>query len=266
MYICALTELTNNMIGNITRICFFLTLLTLTSCTSSKKYDYFQKGVNAEQKITEFSTQNKPIPVHRVDVGDVLEINYYTPDEINQSIVSSNDEGEKKNKINLFVVNGDGNIDLPLVGPCNVKGLTIPEVKDSVGLKLKTFFNITYMYVRLNSFPINVIGEVNRPGLINVQNDRINIIQALSMAGDLTQFGNKKQVMLLRKENDKMKIYEFDLTDLNMINSEAYYLKSNDIIYAKPLRAKNASTILPFASIGLTLLNTILIILQLTKK
>ncbi len=252
--------------GNKTCIYLCFTLLSLTACTSSKKYDYFQKGVNAQQKITEFSTQNKPVPVHKVDVGDVLEINYYTPDEINQSIVSSNDEGEKKNKINLFAVNGDGNIDLPLVGPCNVKGLTIPEVKDSVGLKLKNFFNITYMYVRLNSFPINVIGEVNKPGLINVQNDRINIIQALSMAGDLTQYGNKKQVMILRKENEKMKIYEFDLTDLNIVNSDAYYLKSNDIIYAKPLRAKNASAILPFASLGLTLLNTVLIIFQISKK
>jgi polysaccharide export outer membrane protein len=254
------------MMGNKTCIYLCFTLLSLTACTSSKKYDYFQKGVNAQQKITEFSTQNKPVPVHKVDVGDVLEINYYTPDEINQSIVSSNDEGEKKNKINLFAVNGDGNIDLPLVGPCNVKGLTIPEVKDSVGLKLKNFFNITYMYVRLNSFPINVIGEVNKPGLINVQNDRINIIQALSMAGDLTQYGNKKQVMILRKENEKMKIYEFDLTDLNIVNSDAYYLKSNDIIYAKPLRAKNASAILPFASLGLTLLNTVLIIFQISKK
>lgn len=254
------------MTGYKTFINLILILLSLFACTSSKKYDYFQKGVNADQKITEFNIQNKPAPSHLVDIGDVLEINYYTPDEINQSIVSSNDEAEKKNKINLFVVNSDGSVDLPLVGPCYVKGLTIPEAKDSVGLRLKGYFNITYMYVRLHSFQINVIGEVSKPGLINVQTDRINIIQALSMAGDLTQYGNKKEVVLLRKENDKMKVYEFDLTNLNIINSDAYFLKSNDIIYAKPLRAKNASAVLPFASIGLTLLNSILIIIQLSRK
>lgn len=245
-------------------LCFML--IFFTACTSSKKYDYFQQGKVTTQRINDVAMTVNGAPLHLVDNGDVLEVNYYTPEEINQSIISSSDEGEKKSKINLFQVNSQGNIDFPLVGACQVKGLTIDQVKDTVSARLKLFFNITYVYVRLNSFHINVIGEVKRPGLLAINNDQATLLSALSEAGDLTDYGNKKQVVLLRKVDGKMRIYEFDLTDINIINSEGFYLKSNDTIYVKPLRIKSTSAIMPFISVGLIALNTVLVILQFTSK
>lgn len=242
-----------------------LIVLLYSACTSSKKYDYFQQGKTTQQKISDVNINTPSAPLHIVDYGDVLEVNYYTPEEINQSIISSADEGEKKSKINLFQVNSQGNIDFPLVGACYVKGLTIDQVKDTVTSRLKNYFNITYVYVRLSSFSINVIGEVKRPGLLNIQNDQATLLSALSEAGDLTDFGNKKEVVLLRKIDGKMRVYEFDLTDINIINSEGFYLKSNDTIYVKPLRVKSSSAILPFLSVGLIALNTVLVILQFSS-
>ncbi len=244
--------------------CFVL--IFFTACTSSKKYDYFQQGKVSTQRINDIAMTVNSAPLHIVDNGDVLEVNYYTPEEINQSIISSADEGEKKSKVNLFQVNSQGNIDFPLVGACQVKGLTIDQVKDTVSARLKLFFNITYVYVRLNSFHINVIGEVNHPGLMVINNDQATLLSALSSAGDLSDYGNKKQVVLLRKVDGKMRIFEFDLTDINIINSEGFYLKSNDTIYVKPLRIKSSAAIMPFISVGLLALNTVLVILQLTSK
>lgn len=238
----------------------------LFACTSSKKYDYFRQGLKNTEVSSLLPYTLRKAPAHVLDFGDVLEINYYTPDEINESLVNSADESEKKGKVNLFVVNSDGNIDVPLLGECRVKDMTVEQAKDSLTRKLAQFYNLSYIYIKLNSFSINVIGEVNKPGMVTIPNDQINILQALGMAGDISTYGNKKQVVLLRKENDKYRMFSFDLTDLNIVNSEAFFLKSNDIIYVKPLRSKNALNVLPFVSLGLTIINTILIIIQISTR
>jgi len=241
-------------------------LIFFTACTSSKKYDYFQANYNSKDKSTLLPFEVAIAPVHIIDIGDVIEINYYTPDEINQSILNTSDESEKKSKINLFTVNSDGYIEIPLIGSCKVIGSNIDEVKDTVSTRISKYFNISYIQVKLYSFKINVIGEVTNPGIKNIQSNEINIIQALSISGDITQYGNKREVVLLRKENGKYRIFEIDMTDLNIIKSESFYLKSNDTIYIKPVRSKSLQNIYPILSLGLSLINTALIILQLTQR
>jgi polysaccharide export outer membrane protein len=243
--------------------CFVL--IFFTACTSSKKYDYFQANYNSKDKSTVLPFDVATAPIHIIDIGDVIEINYYTPDEINQSIMNTSDESEKKTKINLFTVNSEGYIEIPLIGTCKVLGCNIDDVKDTVTNRISKYFNIAYIQVKLNSFKINIIGEVTTPGIKNIYSSEINIIQAISIAGDVSQFGNKREVVLLRKENGKYRIYEIDLTDLNIVKSESFYLKSNDTIYIKPVRSKSLQNIYPILSLGLSLINTALIILQLTR-
>jgi protein involved in polysaccharide export with SLBB domain len=153
--------------------CFVL--IFFTACTSSKKYDYFQANYNSKDKSTVLPFDVATAPIHIIDIGDVIEINYYTPDEINQSIMNTSDESEKKSKINLFTVNSDGYIEIPLIGSCKVIGSNIDEVKDTVSTRISKYFNISYIQVKLYSFKINVIGEVTNPGIKNIQSNEINI-------------------------------------------------------------------------------------------
>ena len=119
--------------------CFVL--IFFTACTSSKKYDYFQANYNSKDKSTVLPFDVATAPIHIIDIGDVIEINYYTPDEINQSIMNTSDESEKKTKINLFTVNSEGYIEIPLIGTCKVLGCNIDDVKDTVTNRISKYFN-----------------------------------------------------------------------------------------------------------------------------
>ncbi len=146
-----------------------------------------------------------------------------------------------------YLVDNAGCIEFPVLGQVHVGGLTKSECEKKIHDKIAPYMNAAenpVVTVRMANYKISVVGEVNRPGMFNVSNEKINIFEALAQAGDLTIYGVRNKVKLIR-ENDKGKkeIFTLNLNDANIIKSPCYYLQQNDIVYVEPnkVKARNSS-------------------------
>lgn len=231
----------NKTIQNLSILSF---ILLLASCASNKKIQYFQEveGVTVKDTLLNF----EPI----IEVGDMLSINvsatdaeaalpfnlYETP-MVGTSIASA--------KPLTYLVNIDGEINFPVLGKYKVGGFTTKQLTANLGKTLgDTYINDPIINVRLTNFKVSVVGEVKRPGSFVVTNERISILEALSLAGDLTIHGKRKNVLLIREIQGKKEFVTLDLTNKEVFNSPYYYLKQNDVVYVAPNKSKvNSSAV-----------------------
>jgi len=148
--------------------------------------------------------------------------------------------------IKLYTVDNDGYVDFPLIGKVKINDLTIDQAQQTIKDKIKDYFKsgIQYdVYIELPSYNVAVVGEVNRPGMFTVANEKINILEALAQAGDLTIYGVRDRVKLIREDaTGKKEIHTLNLNDANIINSPYYYLQQNDIIYVEPNKVKSQNS------------------------
>ena len=135
-----------------------------------------------------------------------------------------------------YTVDTDGNIDFPIIGKINVAGLNRWGVAQKVKNELvkRDLLKDPVVTVEFMNFKVSVIGEVARPGTFSITNDRINLFEALSLAGDLTIYGRRDNVQVTREADGKRKVYVLDLRSSDVFNSPAYYLQQNDIVYVEP--------------------------------
>lgn len=141
-------------------------------------------------------------------------------------------------KIHTFRVENDGNINFPLVGAIQVAGLTIDQASDYIKKKIASYFtaNTDYsVHTYINNYDITVMGEVKRPNTFTIASNKVNVLEALAMAGDMTIYGLRTNVKLLRElPNGEYEIHQLDLTDANLLNSPYYYMHQRDILYVEP--------------------------------
>ena len=146
-----------------------------------------------------------------------------------------------------YLVDNDGYINFPVVGRLKVSGLTKSECESLLLDKIRPYMAETenpVVTVRMSSYSVSVLGEVARPGSFQVGREKITILEALAQAGDLTIYGVRNKVKLIREDaTGKKEIHTLDLTDANIVNSPYYYLQQNDIVYVEPnkVKAQNAS-------------------------
>jgi polysaccharide export outer membrane protein len=140
--------------------------------------------------------------------------------------------------LNTQKVDKEGFLELPIVGKIQVKDKTVDEVTAMLKEAFKNVLNMPMISVKLANSFITVIGEVKVPGHLIYMEDKLNIFDAISMAGDITDYGNRKTVILLRTNNGKTMRTELDLTKPEIVTSDFYYMKPRDIIYVKPLGRK----------------------------
>lgn len=134
-----------------------------------------------------------------------------------------------------YLVTDDGYIFYPTIGKLYVKGLTNLQLKDTLEAKLKQVsVKDPSVVVRFLNFKVNVLGEVQSPGVKTFTTQRTTILDALAVAGDLTQYGRRDSVLIIRDENGEVKHYNIDLRDANFINSPVFQLKQNDVVYVRP--------------------------------
>uniref|UniRef100_UPI000590DBF1 polysaccharide biosynthesis/export family protein n=1 Tax=Psychroserpens mesophilus TaxID=325473 RepID=UPI000590DBF1 len=141
-----------------------------------------------------------------------------------------------------YLIDPDGNIEFPILGTIKLGGLTRVEATDMLKTRIGEYVKEFIVNIRLINFTITVLGEVNRPGTYTVQNERISMTQALGLAGDLTIFGKRDNIFLIREIDGKKKYAKFDLRSINVVNSQTYYLTQNDVIYVEPNNAKIKSS------------------------
>jgi len=153
--------------------------------------------------------------------------------------------GQTSEGMSSYIVRADGTIDFPVIGSLKVEGMTRSEVSAFIKGELmgRNLVKDPVVTVELLNASYSVMGEVNRPGHFRIENDEMNILEALSIAGDLTIQGKRENVALLREESDGIRTYRVDLTNIGeLVNSPAYRLKQGDIIYVEPNDVRKRQT------------------------
>ena len=229
-------------------LCLGVTLLS--SCGSSKEVVYFQdlKPGETEIRLPEVKTitvrpEDKiSIIVNSRDpqLTDLFNLPYVSR-QLGQSLSTGNVTVGTSQGVSVYTVNTDGEIDFPILGKIKVAGMKREEIAETIKNRLITenLVKDPVVTVEFSNLCISVLGEVNHPGRFRIDRDRITLLDALSMAGDLTIYGNRYKVMVLRQEGDVQRVYGVNLTSGNhLYTSPAYYLQQNDVVYVEPNEVK----------------------------
>lgn len=224
---------------------FYLTTLILTSfflfssCGSRRDIAYFQNT----DRIIESDGQRDDNYKTIIRPNDNL---FITVSAANPSAVQVfnmmplTQSGNMSNNIDIlgYLVDQKGNINVPLVGVIHVAGLTKSDAMSLLQKEISKFVADPVVNVRILNYRVSILGEVNRPGEYTITDERISIPQAIALAGDLTIYGERRNVQLIRMENGERKFYYFDLTSPDIFSSPNYYLLQNDILYVSPNSTK----------------------------
>jgi polysaccharide export outer membrane protein len=132
----------------------------------------------------------------------------------------------------------DGNVVLPYIGAVKVAGLTLAEAKREIEVVIVDYISDASITVRLVQAYVTLLGEIDSPGMYPISKDRLNIFQAIALAGDVADFGNRYVVSIIRQTPKGSLVKDFDITDKKIIDSEFYYVMPNDVIYIKPMKGK----------------------------
>lgn len=216
-------------------------LAILSSCGQYKRFTYLQPS-QANQNDSLFQ---KDFTAYSLQPADILKVDVLSMDKnvtqmFNKDISGSSTlySGGSGGSYYLlgYSIDHDGNISLPILGKLRVAGLTVNQAKDVIQQKAAEYIKDAQIEVKLLSFKIYFLGEVVRPGPQTVFSERANILEGISMAGDLTYNGNRKKVNIMRSEQGQTRMIEVDLTRRDLLNSPRYYLQPNDVVYVEPLK------------------------------
>lgn len=220
--------------------------LVLSACGSSEKIVYMQNAddIKTSSSGVLFDARIMPkdiltVTVTTVDPEAAIPFNMTIPTTISKSTTRSL---TTQPALQDYLVSNDGTIEFPIVGKITVGGLTKTECESVILEKIRPYLSETekpIVTVRMSSYSISVLGEVQKPGSFQVSREKINIFEALAQAGDMTIYGVRDRVRLIREDaTGKKEIHMLDLTDANIINSPYYYLQQNDIVYVEPSNVK----------------------------
>lgn len=166
-----------------------------------------------------------------------------------------------------YLIDKNGEIDFPGIGKIKLAGLTRIEAEQKIKDSLKDYLKDPGVILRVLNFQVSVLGEVARPGTVSVRGDRITIFEAISSAGDLTIYGKRNNVTIIREKDGVKTINEVDLRDSNVINSPFYYLAHNDVVYVKPNKTRiNSSAVGPNLTVGISALSLLITIISLSTR
>ncbi|MBQ8047092.1 MAG: polysaccharide biosynthesis/export family protein [Prevotella sp.] len=253
-------------------------VLLVTSCASSKKVAYFQNIDEVNLEASKGLYEARIMPKDLLTITVVLPSNPESSKPYNyvvpNSLASTSNISSGTGSLQTYLVDNDGTINFPEVGRIHVQGLSKKECEDKIlGLISHAFQDKKpVVTVKMAGFRVTVTGEVGHPGVFPVTTEKISIIEALAQAGDLTIYGKRDNVAIIREDETGQKHYfRVNLNDANLINSPLYYLQQNDIVYVEPngVRSKSsgigASTTIwiSFVSVAVTLTN---LVLNLTRN
>lgn len=237
---------------------FLVVFCLSTSCVSNKKIAYFQdiKTIN-QANLTNATKFVQPT----IQPDDILSINIFTLNQQSGAIVnqaaSNNVLGGGANtaatsqQINGFLVDQNGEVELSLIGKVKVAGLTTYEARELIREKVSSIYKEPNVQLRFANFKVSVLGEVNTPSAYTLPNEKVSILDALSLAGDLTIYGRRENVLVVRDNNGKKEFARLDLNSSEIFNSPFYYLKQNDVVYVEPNKRKvSASNSAQIQTIG----------------
>lgn len=222
-----------------------LVILVMASCIPQRKLIYMQDK-SAEKEYTNPYTKAEQITeLYKIQPGDYLYIRVNTTKvELDKMYNLGNTQQTTQigqassNKYMSYLVKDNGTIDFPFVGEVTVAGKTTTEIKETVQQLLSKTMDSFSVQVVLSNASFTVLGEVRKPGEYAMNRDQITIFEAISIAGDITGFGKRNRIRIVRPTPDGSTSLLVDLTDKNLVDSQKYYIYPNDLIYIEPMLAK----------------------------
>ena len=220
-----------------------------TSCKSYQNIAYFQ-DLPDSLKITKLQQAKYLQPViqpddilsivvQTIDPASVASINL-APSVSGAGLSAINPIGNQQ--ISGFLVDKNGQVQLAMIGKVNLIGLTTDEARDLITKKVSEFYKDPSVQVRFANFKVTVIGEVAKPATYTVVNEKVSLLDALGYAGDLTIYGKRENLLLIRDNNGQKEFVRLNLNSSEIFKSPYFYLKQNDVIYIEPNKAKAATT------------------------
>lgn len=219
-------------------------LILLCACASKKNVLYMQDidsyhtGNQTSKNIIKFKKNDEiTITVSSADGKSAIPFNLPL---ISQS---NGDSFNGQRVLQSYLVNKDGYIQFPIIGEIKVLGMTQSELNKSLITKISKYVKDPIINIKITNFRISVIGEVRKPGVYNVRGQRMSVIEAISNAGDLSVYGKRKEILVIREDHNGIKHHKkLDITSSKILDSDFYYLHQNDIVMVSPNKAQVQSS------------------------
>jgi polysaccharide export outer membrane protein len=213
-------------------------MVFISSCVPTKQLSYFNDIDELEKPLVNPKTQKTILPFDRLYIR-ILSIDPQTrlifdfPDEVRYSTAS--------NSVLGYLVDEEGNIDFPFVGKIKVGSLSLTEASKKIQNALNEYVANTTIIVKYIDNQVSVLGEVEQQGVYLFTQDKLNIYEALALGGGITRYGNRKNIILIRQEGDKIMHHRLNLTDSKIASKDLYYILPNDVIVVEPLKSISSS-------------------------
>jgi polysaccharide export outer membrane protein len=238
-----------------------ITVLMQISCGSKRDLVYFS-DLSTTEKFT--LTDNNVIEP-TIQSGDVLSITVSSLSSESNALFNTGQMSSNSMQTRTDVpgplkegyqVSKFGEINFPVIGKIRLSGLTRDQAIEALTLEIEKYIKSPIINVRFLNFKITVVGEVAKPSTFTVSNEKINIIEALGLAGDMTVYGKRENVLIIREENGTRTMARVNLNDKSVLNSPYFYLKQNDMVYVEPVKEKaiqasNSTRVIPII-VGIT--------------
>jgi len=247
-----------------TGLVIFLAAIILSSCVPMKRIRYLQDPKDKKEE-TKADFQKPEFTEYLVHKGDNLYIRVNSLDDKSNYFDKAGDISNYYTEagiyLNSYTVNDSGYVEFPLIGKVMVNNLTIERIQRQLQEKVNEYIKNTVVIVKLANFRVSMVGEFNNPGKYVIYQDKINIFEAISMAGDMTDFAKRNKVLLVRQSEKGVKTYRINLNDYSILESDYYYLMPNDLVYVEPLKGKQfAFSEFPYVLILTTITTTLLLL------
>jgi len=245
---------------------FMIALMIFSSCGSRRNMVYLQPD------STQINTVYEQY-VPKIQINDILTVVVTAADPkvtapFNPLSTMTNSAMTQQTDMALrptYTVDNNGDITLPMLGKVRVVGLTRVQAIENIRVELSQYIKDPGVNINFNNFRVSVLGEVARPGSFVMPSERVTVLEAISMAGDLTIRGVRQNVMLIREVEGKKTMHRLDLTQQDMLNSPYYYLVQNDVIYVEPNKSQinssklgaNTNVIISIASLLITVISVL---------
>ena len=217
-------------------IYILLFIFTFSSCITNRDLEYIRSS--KEIKNAKVNKQD-----YNLQIGDLISIQISTSTEQQHDFF--NNENLANSQLMMqnpylygYIIKEDGNLDLPSFGKVRAEGFTLQELENVIRKIAESYFESPIVKLNIINFKISILGEVNNPGTFKIIDPEVNILYALSLSGDMTQFGNRRKVKVIRNENELNRVFYVDLTKKGVLNNADFMLQPHDIIYVSPLRKK----------------------------
>jgi len=216
---------------------YLFCFLCLAACAPQRNLVYFSDL--SDRNLDKDLVVNDIEP--RIQQSDLLNITVNSPSVESNMLFAANVNANGKNGMyekEGYRVDKAGAINFPVLGAVKLEGMTLEQAQQSLTRELKGYVKNPIVNVQFLNFKVTVIGEVNAPSTFTVTNDKINLIEALGMAGDMTAYGRRENVLIIRENNGKRNMVRLNLNKKSTLESPYFYLKQNDVVYVEPDKAK----------------------------